>query len=120
MRPWQPQMTDHASKEDATRRALDALRDRYRASVATTLDLFGSIASQLTAAPDAGDTLATLVRELHRVRGTSGSFGFAEASRLAGALEVRAKQWAADPACERLARGDAVRAFTAALRDALA
>lgn len=113
-------MSDAAARHDAARRALDGLRDRYRASSGVTLALFGTIAEQLAAVPDDEGLVSQLVRELHRVRGTAGSFGFADACRLAADFEARAQQWAGDPQYERGARSGAVRGFAAALRDTLA
>ena len=57
-------------------------------------------------------------RELHRISGTAGSFGFTEASILAGAFEERAVRWSGDPTFEREQRETNLRRFIAAL-DAL-
>jgi CheY-like chemotaxis protein/HPt (histidine-containing phosphotransfer) domain-containing protein len=100
---------------DQVNEALRALRERYRASVANTVAGFRYLAAQLTVGPDKADVLEALRRELHRVHGTAGSFGFPDASRLAGVLEARAVRWAADPTFDRGTRGAIIAHFASAL-----
>jgi CheY-like chemotaxis protein len=95
--------------------ALRALRERYRASVANTVAGFRYLAAQLTVKPENAEVLESLRRELHRVHGTAGSFGFPDASRLGGVLEARAVRWAADPTFDRGARGAIIAHFASAL-----
>ena len=95
--------------------ALRVLRERYRASVANTVAGFRYLAAQLTVKPESAEVLESLRRELHRVHGTAGSFGFPDASRLAGVLEARAVRWAADPAFDRGTRGAIIAHFASAL-----
>jgi chemotaxis protein histidine kinase CheA len=95
------------------------LRERYRASAPSTYAHFEALAARLAGTPESPDALASLRRELHRVRGTAGSYGFAEASRLAAALEQRALRWAVEPALDHGRRSTAVLAFVDALRAAL-
>ncbi|GAC1648082.1 MAG: hypothetical protein NVS4B3_03100 [Gemmatimonadaceae bacterium] len=59
--------------------------------------------------------LDALRRELHRLRGTAGTFGFPEASRLAGVLEDRALEWASDVTLDVDRRAAAVDHFATAL-----
>ena len=95
--------------------ALRVLRERYRASVANTVAGFRYLAAQLTVKPQSAEVLESLRRELHRVHGTAGSFGFPDASRLAGVLEARAVHWAADPAFDRGTRAAIIAHFASAL-----
>ncbi len=95
--------------------ALAALRERYRASVANTVAGFRYLAAQLTVKPENAEVLESLRRELHRVHGTAGSFGFPDASRLAGVLEARAVRWGADPAFDRGTRAAIIAHFASAL-----
>src|ERR687895_550759 len=95
--------------------ALRVLRERYRASVANTVAGFRYLAAQLTVKPESAEVLESLRRELHRVHGTAGSFGFPDASRLAGVLEARAVRWAADPTFDRGTRGAIIAHFASAL-----
>ncbi|MFN2564201.1 MAG: response regulator [Gemmatimonadaceae bacterium] len=95
--------------------ALRVMRERYRASVANIVGGFRYLAAQLTVAPEKAEVLESLRRELHRVHGTAGSFGFPDASRLAGVLEARAVRWAADPAFDHGTRGAIIAHFASAL-----
>lgn len=91
------------------------LRERYRAASAGTPALFGTIAARLAADPASPDALSALQRELHRVRGTAGSYGFLDVSGLAGALESRVVRWCVEPAFELTVRAESVEQFAAAL-----
>lgn len=95
--------------------ALRVLRERYRASVANTVAGFRYLAAQLTVKPENAEVLESLRRELHRVHGTAGSFGFPDASRLAGVLEARAVRWASDASFDRGTRGAIIAHFASAL-----
>ena len=95
--------------------ALRVMRERYRASVANVVAGFRYLAAQLTVKPENAEVLESLRRELHRVHGTAGSFGFPDASRLAGVLEARAVRWLADPSFDRATRGAIIAHFASAL-----
>jgi DNA-binding response OmpR family regulator/HPt (histidine-containing phosphotransfer) domain-containing protein len=98
---------------------LAKLRERFAASSGNTLAAFTQHAEQLQRAPSAPEVVDALRRELHRVHGTAGSYGFHEASRIAGALELVAIRWAADPALDSSRRAAIVRQFVRALGSAL-
>jgi DNA-binding response OmpR family regulator len=98
---------------------LAKLRERYAASAANTVSAFTQLAEQLQRNPVAPEVVDALRRELHRVHGTAGSYGFHDASRLAAALELVALRWEADPALDRSRRGAIVRQFSVALSAAL-
>lgn len=110
-------MSDPA-RAAAAAQALEALRQRYRASIGKTIEAFRALATSLAAQPDAAEVVETLRRELHRVRGTAGSYGFSEASRLCGVMEDRAVRWSADPRLEARERSAIVQRFIAALATA--
>jgi DNA-binding response OmpR family regulator/HPt (histidine-containing phosphotransfer) domain-containing protein len=95
--------------------ALRALRARFRATSANTVDAFRQLARQLAAAPDAPEVVEALRRELHRVHGTAGSYGFMDASRLAGKIEQRVQRWATDSVHEHAQRATIVEHFATAL-----
>ena len=99
----------------ATTDALAALRERYRGASARIVAWFRHVAAQLTVAPDAPQVLDALRRELHRVHGTAGTFGFPEVSQLAGVLEERSVRWAAEPALDKGRRGLIIGHFASAL-----
>jgi DNA-binding response OmpR family regulator/HPt (histidine-containing phosphotransfer) domain-containing protein len=99
--------------------ALRTLRERFRESSAGTIALLEDLARQLVAEPSAPETIAALRRELHRVHGTAGSYGFVEASRLAAKLELRVTGWEQDAAIERAQRATVIGHFVSALRLAM-
>lgn len=94
---------------------LAQLRAKYLASSGNTLAAFTSLAEQLQKDPAAPEVVEALRRELHRVHGTAGSYGFHEASRLAGALEPVAVKWATDVNLDRDRRAAIVRQFVRSL-----
>ncbi|MEX2182331.1 MAG: response regulator [Gemmatimonadaceae bacterium] len=98
---------------------LAKLRERYLASSGNTIAAFAQLAEQLHETPAAPEVVETLRRELHRVHGTAGSYGFQAASRLAGALEPLAVKWAANPQLDRSRRAPIVRQFVRGLGAAL-
>lgn len=98
---------------------MQALRARFLAAAEETVAAFTTHAEWLAAAPAATDVLASLGRELHRVRGTAGAYGFMEASRLAEQLEDRVVRWTADRTLDVDGRAPAVSRFAARLRAAL-
>src|SRR2546426_5327162 len=64
------------------------LREEYLAGMRAQLGLLATIADRLTAAGNDREALAVLQRETHKIHGSAGSYGFAEASRLAAGLEA--------------------------------
>lgn len=98
---------------------LTQLREKYLASSGNTLAAFSQLAEQLQRDPTAPEVVEALRRELHRVHGTAGSYGFHEASRLAGALEPVAVKWAADAQMDRDRRAGIVRQFIRSLAGSL-
>ncbi len=98
---------------------LQQLREKYLASSGNTLTAFTELAEQLQRDPAAPEVVDALRRELHRVHGTAGSYGFHEASRLAGALEPVAVKWAADRSMDRDRRAGIVRQFVRSLAASL-
>ena len=96
--------------------ALTALRDHFRASSGTIVGTFERLATQLTSAPASPRALEALKRELHRVKGTAGSYGFLDASTLATRLEERVAAWVKDPTLELEGRATNITHFASALR----
>jgi CheY-like chemotaxis protein len=82
-----------------------ALKERFRTSTLRTCAAFRTLGLQLATTPDAPEVVDAVRRELHRVHGTAGSYGFGEASNLAAKLEDRAIRWASDPELDRESRG---------------
>lgn len=82
-----------SDRRESTEAALARLRDLFVARVPESLSTLTALADRLDM--DAADNAALLEleRELHRLRGTAGTFGFIEAARLAGELEETVKTW---------------------------
>lgn len=98
--------------------ALDQLHDRFLISVGSTIEAFRQLADQLHRAPAAPQVLEALNRELHRFRGTAGSYGFVEIGRLASALDQLVARWAGEPSLDLTRRSLIVRQFARLLTDA--
>lgn len=96
--------------------ALAALREHFRSASRPIVDGFEALAAQLGRSPTAPRTLESLRAELHRVKGTAGSYGFHDASALAARLESRVTAWAADPALDYEQRATVTQHFASALR----
>ncbi len=96
--------------------ALTALREHFRASSGPIVAAFERLATQLATAPTSPRALEALKRELHRVKGTAGSYGFLDASTLAARLEERVAGWLADPQLEPDSRATNINHFASALR----
>lgn len=95
--------------------AMRALSERFRASGARTCEAFRTLAAQLGTTPTAPEVIEAVRRELHRVHGTAGTYGYHDASRLAAKLEERAVRWAADPMVDREQRGRMIEQFAGVL-----
>lgn len=91
------------------------LRERFAVSAGKTVAAFTELAAQLQRSPVAPEVVDALRRELHRVHGTAGSYGFHDASRLAAALELVAARWETNPSLDSDRRGAVVRQFALAL-----
>ncbi len=98
---------------------LAKLRTRYAAAAPATIAIFQRSTEALAADPGSVTVLAALRQDLHRVHGTAGSYGFHEASRLAGEFESRVLTWEKDPALELAERAAVVARFVALLELAL-
>jgi len=95
------------------------LREEYLAGMRSQLGLLATIADRLTAAGNDREALAMLQRETHKIHGSAGSYGFAEASRLAAGLEATAKDWVARPDDPEVDRGSLVHWFVGRLAEML-
>jgi chemotaxis protein histidine kinase CheA len=95
--------------------AFEVLRAQFRVSSARTVAHFRSLSAQLARAPMSEDVIEVVRRELHRVRGTAGSYGFHEVSRAAATLEARVGKWAGDAGADREARGAMIEEFAGVL-----
>ncbi len=95
--------------------ALEALREQFRVSSARTVADFRSLSADLVQAPTSEGVIEVVRQELHRVRGTAGSYGFHEVSRVAATLEARVNQWVLNVGADRDARGAMIEEFAGLL-----
>jgi CheY-like chemotaxis protein/HPt (histidine-containing phosphotransfer) domain-containing protein len=95
--------------------ALRVLRERYRTTIANTVAAFRRLSAQLAVIASAPEVVEALRRELHRVHGSAGSFGFPEASRMAAELEEAAIRWVRDPSLDADRRAAMIADFANAL-----
>jgi len=91
----------------------------YRESAGTQLQVLAGLADRLVAAGNDAEALDLLRQETHKIRGSAGSYGFWQASRLAAGMEETAKDWVARPNDADLDRGSVAQWFVAQLADAL-
>lgn len=88
---------DSRNPNEGTAETLRVLRERYRTTIRNTVAAFRRLSAQLAVIASAPEVVDALRRELHRVHGAAGSFGFPEASVLAAELEEIAIRWVEDP-----------------------
>lgn len=95
------------------------IRAEYLQGARDQLGGIAELAERLIAAGDDVAALEELRREAHKIRGSAGSFGFAQATVVAGEMEDAAKRWLAQPAVGAAERGAAARGFVRRLAAAL-
>src|SRR5438477_9814072 len=91
----------------------------YLESAATQLRVLADLAVRLAVAGNDAEALNRLRQETHKIRGSAGSYGFWEASRLAAGMEETAKDWVARPNDADLNRGSVAQWFVVQLAEAL-
>ena len=95
------------------------MREGYLRGVRDQLGGIAELAERLVAAGGDIDAVDQLRREAHKIRGSAGSFGFAQATAVAAELEEAAKQWLAQPERDANTRGAMARGFVRRLAAAL-
>src|SRR5438477_7014487 len=95
------------------------VRDEYLHGARDQLGAIAELAERLIAAGDDTAAIEELRRDAHRLRGSAGSFGFPQATVVAGELEDAAKAWLEHPGNGVAGRGQAARAFVRRLAAAL-
>jgi len=95
------------------------MRERYLEGARDQLGGIAELAERLVVAGNDIDAVEQLRREAHKIRGSAGSFGFAQATAVAAELEESAKQWLAQPGQGASTRGAVARAFVRRLAAAL-
>jgi len=95
------------------------VRDEYLQGARDQLGAIAELAERLIAAGDDAAAIEELRRDAHRLRGSAGSFGFPQASVVAGELEEATKDWLEHPQNGAVNRGQQARAFVRRLAAAL-
>ncbi|HET9384290.1 MAG TPA: response regulator [Gemmatimonadales bacterium] len=95
------------------------VRDEYLRGARDQLGTIAELAERLVASGDDREALEALRRDAHRLRGSAGSFGFPQATVVAGELEDAAKSWLEHPGNGAADRGTAARGFVRRLAAAL-
>jgi len=93
----------------------DVLRERFLESARATLARLHQYSVLLDADPRDATTLDSMRRELHRLRGSAGSYGYTGASDRIVQAEQRAATWTVDPTIDAEDRGAHVRRLVDAL-----
>jgi len=105
---------------DSTRSELPpGLLEEYLESAQGQLAYLAGIAGRLAARNDDTAALDELRREVHKVHGSAGSYGFWPASRLAAGMEETAKDWVRRPDDTEVDRGSLTQWFVVRLAAAL-
>ena len=89
----------------------------YRRAAAAQLAGLKQCADRLTANPGDRDALDTFRREVHKIRGSAGSYGFPLGTELAATMEETAKDWLAHVSDTAVDRGGLVRWFVTRLTE---
>jgi len=87
----------------------------YRRAVGVQIKALAGCADRLDHHPSDRDALETFRREVHKVRGSAGSYGFPKASDLAAGMEETAKDWIVHADEPRMDRGAMARWFVTRL-----
>ena len=95
------------------------MREVYLQGVRDQLGGIAELAERLVAAGGDINAVDQLRREAHKIRGSAGSFGFAQATAVAAELEETTKQWLAQPMQDANMRGAITRGFVRRLAAAL-
>jgi CheY-like chemotaxis protein len=87
----------------------------FLASARAAVAGFGAVGEALAVRPDDADALTGFRRDLHRLNGSAGTFGYARAGRMAAAMEAVVKRWLETPELDRDRRSTLVTAFSSGI-----
>jgi len=92
------------------------LLEGYLKSVQGQIEHLAGLADRLTTNGADPQALDAFRRESHKIRGSAGSYGFAEATRVAAEMEEAAKSWIAGGGVAATDRGVTAHAYVGRLR----
>lgn len=104
-------LTDDGEYEAIMARA----RLRFVEASRTALAALEELEPRLAEHPRSGELITSLRREVHRMSGSAGTFGFDAVSRMCSAFEAVVRHWAMDEMADAGRRATIVRCFTSAL-----
>src|SRR5947208_3925742 len=91
----------------------------YLESARSQLGVLAGLAHRIAARSTDREALDALRREIHKVHGSAGSYGFMDASRLAAGMEATVKDWVARPDDKDVDRGSVAGWFVKRLAEML-
>src|SRR2546426_11248830 len=91
----------------------------YLESARAQLGVLAGLAHRIAARSADREALDALRREIHKVHGSAGSYGFMDASRLAAGMEATVKDWVARPDDKDVDRGSLAHWFVKRLAELL-
>src|SRR5947208_823227 len=91
----------------------------YLESARSQLGVLAGLAHRIAARSADREALDALRREIHKVHGSAGSYGFMDASRLAAGMEATVKDWVARPDDKDVDRGSVAGWFVKRLAEML-
>src|SRR5438874_11151416 len=91
----------------------------YLESARSQLGVLAGLAHRIAARSADREALDALRREIHKVHGSAGSYGFMDASRLAAGMEATVKDWVAHPDDKDVDRGSLAGWFVKRLAEML-
>jgi chemotaxis protein histidine kinase CheA len=80
-------------RRETTEAALQRLRQHFVENLSGTTAALEGLADRVEPGPDTGAALTELRKQLHRLRGTAGTFGFAAAAALVEEMEAEVEIW---------------------------
>src|SRR5439155_1675326 len=125
------EMHDGIGRDESERRRTDRLAGEparelppgllaeYLESARSQLGVLAGLAHRIAARSADREALDALRREIHKVHGSAGSYGFMDASRLAAGMEATVKDWVARPDDKDVDRGSVAGWFVKRLAEML-
>lgn len=82
-----------SGRRETTEAALQRLRQHFVDNLSGTTAAVEELAGRVEPGRDADAAMSELAKQLHRIRGTAGTFGFAAAAALVEEMEAEMETW---------------------------
>ena len=99
----------------AAHEVMEAAKREFLSAARAAVQQIRVVGQELVARPGDAGLLEPMRRELHRLNGSAGTFGFARAGRMAAALEGVVRRWQDDPTLDAARRASVVAGFASAM-----